>query len=150
MLIKHIVIGILITGTAVCASAGERYTKKHQLDVKHMVVVAEGDYEPRSIGSYSIRLYKILSAEYPTDNYVCGFIRPRDGVVENVLFEDLDENGTAEIIVIMRCAGTGSYISADAFKYAKEKLALLVRVEQLDNNADFVAALKLQLKKQKH
>ena len=82
---KQVVIGMIVAGTAMCASGGERYTEKHQLDAKHTIVVAEGEYEVRSIGSYTIRLYKVLSPEHPTDNFVCGSIRPRDGVVEDVI-----------------------------------------------------------------
>jgi len=62
-MLKHLAVAVLAMGVAVCARGAERYTQKHQIDAKHMIVVAEGEHEPRSTGSYSIRLYEILSAD---------------------------------------------------------------------------------------
>ncbi len=127
-------------------AGGKRYAKKHQLGAEHMIVVAAGDYEPRSTGSYAVRVYEILTPEFPTDEFVCGLIRPRDGVVEDVLFADLDGDGGKEIVVTTRCVGTGNYLSADAFRVSKKELVLLANVEELDRDADAIAALKAQLR----
>lgn len=145
MAIRYVVASILVAG-ALAHADGERYAKKHQLDTKHMIVVSEGDYEPRSIGSYTISVYEIDIPQYPTDNFMCGLVRPRDGAVEGVLFKDLDGDKANEIIVTIRCAGSGSYLSADAFKLSGNELILLGSVEGLDRNADPVAALKTKLK----
>lgn len=66
------------------------------------VVVAEGDLEPRSIGSYAVRIYAFINPDFPFDKLVTGIIRPRDGVVEEVKFADLDGHGSPEIVVVIR------------------------------------------------
>jgi len=47
-----------------------------------IVVVAEGDFEPRSIGSYALSVYGGTSKEFPLDDFIVGLIRPRNGTVE--------------------------------------------------------------------
>jgi hypothetical protein len=47
-----------------------RYLNQHKLSTGLTAVVAEGDLEPRSIGSYSVRIYG-ANPEYPTDDYIC-------------------------------------------------------------------------------
>ena len=125
----------------------DRYVKKHQYPAGQVMVVAEGEFEPRSIGSYSIRMYSNAQKEYPTDDYVSGIIRPRNGVVENVLFADLDQDGTKEIVVTIRSVGTGSYLSADAFKFDGKDLSLVAAVSNLAKDADCIAALKDTMRK---
>ena len=47
-------------------------------------MVAEGDFEARSIGSYSVRIYSRQSAQPDVDTtfFSSGVIRARDGTVE--------------------------------------------------------------------
>jgi len=85
-------------------------------------VIAEGDFEPRSIGSYSIRIYE-ANLEYPTDYFLYGTIRPREGNIETVTIQDINEDSIEEIIVVIRSVGTGSYLSADAFQCQSKKTA---------------------------
>jgi len=47
-------------------------------------VVAEGEGEPRSIGSYSIRLYGSANPDFPLDDFIAGVVVPRDGSVERL------------------------------------------------------------------
>jgi Periplasmic lysozyme inhibitor of I-type lysozyme len=54
------------------------------------VVIAEGDLEPRSIGSYTMRVYKARSAEFPTDEFITGVVRPRNGTIDAVRSADVD------------------------------------------------------------
>src|SRR5689334_8917838 len=51
-----------------------------------VVVIAEGDFEPRSAGSYSVRVYGGTDARFPFDAFVAGAVRPRDGTIERLAF----------------------------------------------------------------
>jgi Periplasmic lysozyme inhibitor of I-type lysozyme len=112
---------------------------------KENIVVTEGEFEARSIGSYSIRIYSGARLETPTDDFVAGVIRPRDGVVKDVRFERLLGDSTFQTIVVMQSAGTGSYLSADAFAYKDRKLTLISSVAGLAPSADVIAALKKKI-----
>ncbi len=110
------------------------------------VVVAEGDFEPRSVGSYSIRAYGGTDPRFPYDEFIAGTVRPRDGMVEDVRFSDLDRDGLPDIIVVIRAAGTGGYLSADAFQLQGTVLTLLESVSGLARDADPVRALQAKLR----
>ncbi len=111
------------------------YLNQHKLSTGLTVVVAEGDLEPRSIGSYSVRIYR-ADSEFPTDDFLSGTVRSRDGSIEKVVIQDINGDGAEEIIIIIRSAGTGGYLSADAFQYGSKKLKLIANVTDLKKNAD--------------
>ena len=55
-----------------------------------MILVAEeSSLEPRSVGSYSLRLYSATNPDFPYDDFRSGLILARDGIIEAV--EELDE-----------------------------------------------------------
>lgn len=110
-----------------------------------IVVVAEGDFEPRSIGSYSLRAYAGTNPRFPYDIFIAGTVRPRDGTVEDARFSDVDRDGSPEIIVVMRSAGTGGHLSADAFQLHGTVLTLLEAVAGLAEDADPIRALEAKL-----
>jgi hypothetical protein len=112
-----------------------------------LVVVAEGDFEPRSAGSYSLRVYGRANPDFPYDDFIAGTVRRRNGTLESVRFPDLDGDGSPDIVVIIRSAGTGSFLSADAFRLSDSTLSLLTSVSDLPKNADPVHALKVNLEK---
>jgi len=142
-------IAILFAG---CASYAERktdsdrYVKKFKLLTGEAIVVAEGDFEPRSLGSYSVRVYD-ATPNFSTDFFLCGVIREGDGYIEKVSIKDIDGDGAQEIVVIIRCVGTGGYLSADAFRYARpskrhaKQLKLIASVSGLAKDADPIHAL---------
>jgi PliI/PliC-like inhibitor of I-type lysozyme/VCBS repeat protein len=111
-----------------------------------VVVVAEGDLEPRSIGSYNLRIYKKRSGKFPTDEFIAGIVRPRNGTIEAVQFADVDGDGRPDVAVLMRSAGSGGYLAADAFRYSHRSLELIGSVAGLGKAADVIAALRDQLK----
>ncbi len=106
------------------------------------VVVDEGAAEPRSIGSYAVRLYDGRRGAAPHDAYVTGIVRPRDGTLSKVDFSDLDGDGAAELVVVTQSAGSGGYLAADAFRLRHGVLARVAGVEGLAPSADPVAALR--------
>jgi hypothetical protein len=122
-----------------------RYVNQHKLSTGLTAVVAEGDFEPRSIGSYSVRIYG-ANPEFPIDDFLCGTIRSRDGSIEKIMIQDLNGDGNEEIIIIIRSVGTGGYLSADAFQYQSKQLKLIANVTDLRKNADPIHELKKILK----
>lgn len=106
------------------------------------VVVDEGAAEPRSIGSYALRLYDGRGAAAPHDVYVTGIVRPRDGTLTKVDFADFDGDGTSEIVVVMQSAGSGGYLAADAFRLRHGVLSRITGVEGLAPSADVMTALR--------
>jgi len=109
---------------AVVLDAGaesKRFVKQIKLPTGQIAVVAEGDLEPRSIGSYSVRLYSGANPKYPTNDFVAGIIKERDGGIDQVLLADLAGDGHVEIIVITRSAGSGGYLSAQSFALGKRR-----------------------------
>lgn len=113
---------------------------------QEVAVVAEGEFEPRSIGSYTVRVYSGVPARFPTDRFLAGMVRPRDGAIESVSFADLDGDGRVEIIVSIRSVGTGGYLSADAFSFSGTSLRLVAGVAGLDKRADPVGALSEEIR----
>ena len=111
------------------------------------VVVAEGQFEPQSVGSYSVRIYGGANPRFPYDDFIAGTVRPRDGAVEQVRFADVDGDRAAEIVVVMRSAGTGNYRSADAFHLQGATLSLVGSVAGLAKDADPIRALAARLAK---
>jgi len=110
-----------------------------------IVVVAEGDFEPSSVGSYSLRAYAGTNPRFPYDIFIAGTVRPRDGTVEEVRFSDVDRDGSPEIIVVIRSAETEGYLSADAFQLQGTVLTLLAAVSGLAKDADPIRALEAKL-----
>ena len=106
------------------------------------VVVAEGDFEPRSVGSYTLRVYGGKSDNFPTDDFVAGLVRPRNGIIEAVRFDDVDGDGKPEIVVTIRSVGSGGYVSADAFRYRDRSLDLIASASDLDKEADPIQVLR--------
>ena len=104
-------------------------------------VADEGEGEPRSTGSYALRLYKSGDASFPFDAFQAGVVRPRDGTLEALKFADINRDGKNEIIVVVRSAGSGGYLSADAYRVQKGGPVLVSSKSGLAANADPVAEL---------
>jgi len=125
------------------AGASGRFVTKLSLPSGQMVVVSEGEFEARSIGSFSVRLYQAAAPENETTFFSSGLVSARDGVVEKVMLADIDSDDLPEIVVVVRSVGTGGYLSAQAFSIDKDqRLILLASVEGLQSAADPVSALQ--------
>ena len=134
--------GLLLLATSAYAADSDRFVSKLALPTGQTVVVAEGDFEARSIGSFSVRLYEAAAAPDETTFFSSGLIRPRDGVVEKVMLADIDGDKRQEVVVLVRSAGSGSYLSAHAFTPTKNKLVYRGAVMDLAANADPIKALR--------
>jgi hypothetical protein len=110
------------------------------------VVVAEGDWEPRSIGSYSLRIYGGRSEKFPADDFITGTVRPRNGTIEAVRFADVDGDNRPDLIVVIRSAGSGGYLTAEAFRYHDRSLELIGSVAGLYKTTDVIQVLREKLK----
>ena len=133
---------LLLLSAAVSAAAEERFVAKLQLPTGPTVVVAEGDFEARSIGSFSVRLYQAAEAADATTFFVAGLVSPRDGGVESVTLADINGDQQPEIIVTARSAGSGGYLTAYAFTFSQDTLVLQATVEGLNPGTDPTIALR--------
>ncbi|PHV10251.1 PliI family lysozyme inhibitor of I-type lysozyme [Chitinimonas sp. BJB300] len=139
----------LLASVTLQAAEPERFVSKVKLPSGQTAVVAEGDFEARSIGSFSVRLYEAASPEDATTFFTAGLVRPRDGSVEKVALVDVDGDKKPEIIVKVRSAGTGGYLSAHAFTFNAKALTLRGAVEGLAPEADVISALRKSNPKRK-
>lgn len=76
------------------------------------LVVAQESGEPASIGTYSVRLYRDLSA----GDYADGLIRPRNGELRQAELKDVDGDGQPELAVTLVTTGSGNYVTRDVYK----------------------------------
>jgi hypothetical protein len=135
------VTAVLMTSTVAFAEEA-RFLSQVQLSSGETVVVAEGDKEARSTGSFSVRLYDAAEPADATTFFSSGLIEERDGTIEKVTLVDVDGDKKEEVVVIIRSAGTGGYRSAYAFAAHDKKLRVKEKVEDLAPDVDVVVALK--------
>lgn len=107
-------------------------------------VIAEGDLEARSIGSYSVRLYASDGAQAAGDAtiYQSGIILERNGTIEDVRLADIDGKGGDEIVVLIRSTESGGYLSAQALSFANNQIEERAKVADLLMDADPIEALE--------
>lgn len=108
-------------------------------------VVAEGEGEPRSLGSYSVRVYETKNGEGDRDLFVTGLIFARDGFLVNLDQVDIDGDQNPDLIVTFESAGSGSYLSAHAWRLSDNKLSSVAMVEGLAPGTDVTQALLAQV-----
>jgi len=135
-------VAAIVIGLSATAQAQDRHVGKLRLPSNQTVVVAEGDLEARSTGSFSVRLYAAADVADETTFFVAGLVRPRDGTIERTVFADIDGDRREDVVVIVRSAGSGGYLSAHAFAVGKDRLSPIATAEGLARDADPIAALK--------
>ena len=145
------IIAVLAAGYAQAAGQADRFVQKLKLSGDQTAVVAEGDLEARSIGSYSVRVYSSENAQPGDDTtfFLAGVVRERDGAVESIALADVNGDKRDELVVTIRSVGTGSYLSAHAYTVGKAKITLAAAVADLPAGTDPVAALRKAAKKHK-
>lgn len=123
--------------------AAEGFFKQLTLPSGQVITVSEGRGEPASIGSYDVRLYSGANPQFPLDQFIDGKVLARDGTIKELKLQDLNGDKQPELIVIMESAGSGSYLSADAFTiHPQEGLESFNHVEELAPTEDVIQALK--------
>jgi hypothetical protein len=143
MIIKSLITSIgVVVAMANQAVAQDRFLGKVKLPKGETVVVAEGDFETRSTGSFSIRLYEAADAPDETTFFSSGLVLGRDGVIEKLMLANVNKDPQEEIVVTIRSVGTGGYLSAHAFAAVKGKLTRIASVDGLAASADPVVALR--------
>jgi hypothetical protein len=133
---RNIALALVLFASGTLQAAGaERFATKVKLPSGQVAVVAEGDFEARSIGSFSVRLYDAAPPEDEATFFRTGQIRARDGTIEKVVVADIAGDQRPEIVVIVRSAGSGGYLD-------KQRLTFHSAVEGLPSDADPIAALR--------
>jgi len=143
-----LILTLLASGT-LHASEAERFITTVTLPSGQAAVIAEGEFEARSIGSYSIRLYDAANPGDEITFFRSGLVRPRDGIIEKVILADVAGDRRPEIVVIVRSVGTGGYLSAHAFTVDRQRLLFRTAVDSLPPDADPLAALRKAVSKRR-
>ncbi len=133
---------LLLVAAVPFAAAEGRFVSRLALASGQTVVIAEVDFEARSIGSFSVRLYEAAAAADATTFFLAGLILPRDGVVESVTPADVNGDGREDVVVVTRSVGTGSYLGAHAIAVGSEELQELISMDGLAPDTDPVSALQ--------
>lgn len=109
------------------------------------VVIEEGRSEPRSLGSYSVRLYQTTDEDNDRDFFITGLIFARDGFLKHAELVDIDDDQQEDLVVIFESAGSGSYLTAHAWRFLDDKLSSIAIVEGLSPGSNVQAALTAQI-----
>lgn len=132
---------LLVTGSAFAESG-----RVILLPDSRAAVIANGDLEGASIGSYSLAIY----TESDLIDFVTGAIFARDGSIfmdngmPRIEFADMNGDGKKELIVTMLTAGSGSYLEVDVLSIGENDITLLAK-EKGDNKAVILETLKKNL-----
>lgn len=139
------IIFVLVTAQ-LQATTIDRFIEKIKLPTGETIVVAEGDYEARSIGSFCVRIYEAADINDETTFFISGLIHSRDGSLEKIILEDVNDDLQLEIIVVSRSVGTGNYISAYVFEFANNMLLFKIAQEGIQPDRNVINILKEVLK----
>jgi hypothetical protein len=95
-----------------------------------------------------VRVYAARGARPGDDTtfFSMGAVRARDGTLEKAFAADLGDGGPPSLVVTIRGAGSGGYLSADAFAIGGDNVSLRASVSGLPAGADAVAALTAVLR----
>ncbi|WP_434777630.1 PliI family lysozyme inhibitor of I-type lysozyme [Neisseria sp. Ec49-e6-T10] len=141
----YVFVGFLaLTTKSVFAYNGKIIT----LPDSRVAVVASGDLEGASVGSYSLAIY----TNSDLIDFVVGAIFPRDGSIfmdngePRVEFADMNGDGKEEIVITKLTAGSGAYLEVDILSIEDKSIKLLAR----ETGEDKTAILKILEKKLKN
>lgn len=140
---KALFITLGLLGLPLATQAAEASLKPLTLPSGQVLTIAQGRGEPASTGSYDVRLYSGANPKFPFDQFIDGKVMARNGTIKALKLQDLDGDKQPELVVIMESAGSGGYLSADAFTVTpKEGLDSFNHVEGLAPTDDVIQALK--------
>ncbi|WP_349921385.1 PliI family lysozyme inhibitor of I-type lysozyme [Aeromonas veronii] len=140
---KALLITLGLLTLPLTSQAAEGFFQQLTLPAGQVLIVNEGRGEPASTGSYDVRLYSGANPEFPLDQFIDGKVLPRDGSIKELKLLDLNGDKQPELIVIVESAGTGGYISADAFTINPQQgLDSFNHVNELAPTDDVIQALK--------
>ena len=130
-----VLVFMLFTGAA---PADERFVQKVTIRSGLVVVVSEGDFEARSIGSYSVRVYADPGAEAGNETtfYTAGLVRSRDGAVLSAAPLAVPGRKNPLLMVVVQSAGSGGYLSADALAVENRSVRIAASVSGLTPKED--------------
>lgn len=139
---KALLITLGLLALPLTSQAADGFFKQLTLPAGQVLIVSEGRGEPASTGSYDVRLYSGANPEFPLDQFIDGKVLPRDGSIKELKLLDLNGDKQPELIVIVESAGTGGYISADAFTINPQQgLDSFNHVNELAPTDDVIQAL---------
>ncbi|KZZ57158.1 hypothetical protein A3760_30600 [Oleiphilus sp. HI0122] len=124
------------------AGDSDRFIKQLTFQTGQTLLIAEGEREARSIGSFSVRLYDAGAKGDETTFFLDGLIMARDGAIETATLADINGDQLSELIVISRTVGSGSYLSAYAFSIADNRLESIHELNGMQPDTDPVNALR--------
>jgi hypothetical protein len=106
-----------LSGAPAFASGDCKFLKKVGLPERQTAVIATGDLEACSLGSYSVRIYSSENVQPGDDTtfYRFGLLHERDGTVEDAFLANLGPSAPASLIVKIRSVGSGGHVSARAY-----------------------------------
>lgn len=140
---RYLVLSLAVLGAAFTPAPRElAETLETKMPDGRLVVVSDGPKEAASIGSYVVRVYGASNPQSPTDDYVAGIVMPRDGSLHRLEVADIDGAGSEEVVVVTESAGSGSYLSADAFRLSGDDIAHIASAHDLPPNTDVLAAVR--------
>ncbi|AYA39962.1 PliI family lysozyme inhibitor of I-type lysozyme [Xenorhabdus nematophila] len=116
---------------------------------KRFAVLSVGDLESASIGSYSIAVFK----DKDLTEFETGRVFARDGSVfddsnkPRIVFADINNDGSKELVVSKLSAGSGNYLEVDALQITDKNVKLLARINIKGKN-DPVKSLRALCKRE--
>jgi len=144
LLLSTLRVAALLSLASIAAAAGEvvPFIGQVSLPDGRIVVVAEPRLEPRSLGSYSLRLYSGTNPGFPFDDFITGAIFVREGTISDISLADVDDDGVAEVVVVCRSVGSGSYLDARAFSLEGDTISVVAEVAGLPPGQDPLVELR--------
>ena len=103
---------------------------------------AKGDAAGMGLSIYQVKDGKFTICRFDQDD---GHYQLLNGTLESAGLVPVDADARPELVVRIRSAGSGSYLSAHAFTIDRSGLHQLVSVAGLPPDADAAAALRSRL-----
>lgn len=120
--------------------------KKIRISKELTAVVAEGNFEPLSTGSFTVRFYQADDEEakkgLDADDFAGGILIERDGQIEKVELLDLNGDSTNVLIISVRSAGSGGYLSGFAVGLRSKNVVVLAQDLGMLQDADVASELR--------